>query len=178
MPYISVNHSLKIDFSAHSFSEPFTENRILLLRFQWIHSLKIDSSAQSFRELFTENSFYAEQWAVVPHFQLMELSNDLLLLNPRHTYQRWWLTLTTDTVGRQCQSTILTADIDGSQSCGLQHLKYITSVKWRHIRFCTNVVIIWVTVRKTVHPVLSVSSACMYMRNYVPLCSVPIPTAR
>jgi len=26
MPYISVNHSLKIDFSAHSFSEPFTEN--------------------------------------------------------------------------------------------------------------------------------------------------------
>ena len=26
MPYISVNHSLKIDLSAHSFSEPFTEN--------------------------------------------------------------------------------------------------------------------------------------------------------
>ena len=58
MPYISVNHSLKIDFSAHSFSERFTENRILLLHFQWIHSLKIDSSAQSFSESFTENSFY------------------------------------------------------------------------------------------------------------------------
>jgi len=26
MPYISVNHSLKIDLSAHNFSEPFTEN--------------------------------------------------------------------------------------------------------------------------------------------------------
>jgi len=59
MPYISVNHSVKIDLSVHSFSEPFTENRILLLHFQWIHSLKIDSSAQSFSELFTENSFYA-----------------------------------------------------------------------------------------------------------------------
>jgi len=53
-----VNHSLKIDLSAHSFSEHFTENRILLLHFQWIHSLKIDSSAQSYSEPFTENSFY------------------------------------------------------------------------------------------------------------------------
>jgi len=26
MPYISVDQSLKMDFSAHSFSEPFTEN--------------------------------------------------------------------------------------------------------------------------------------------------------
>jgi len=26
VPYISVKHSLKIDLSAHSFSEPFTEN--------------------------------------------------------------------------------------------------------------------------------------------------------
>jgi len=26
MPYISVNHSLRIDLSAHSFSEPFTVN--------------------------------------------------------------------------------------------------------------------------------------------------------
>jgi len=26
MPYISVKHSLKMKFSAHSFSEPFTEN--------------------------------------------------------------------------------------------------------------------------------------------------------
>jgi len=48
VPYISVNHSLKIDLSVRNFSEPFTENRILLLRFQWIHSLKTDSSAQSF----------------------------------------------------------------------------------------------------------------------------------
>jgi len=60
MPYISVSHSLKIDLSAHSFSERFTENRILLLHFQWIHSLKIDSSAQSFNEPFTENSFYVK----------------------------------------------------------------------------------------------------------------------
>ena len=58
MPYISVNHSLRIDISAHGFSERFTENIILLLHFQWIHSLKIDSSAQSFSEPFTENSFY------------------------------------------------------------------------------------------------------------------------
>jgi len=42
----------------HYFSEPFTENRILLMHFQYIHSLKIDSSAQSFSEPFTENSFY------------------------------------------------------------------------------------------------------------------------
>ena len=55
-----MNYSLKIDLSAHSFSEPFTENIILLQHFQWIHSLKIDSSAQSFSEPFTKNSFYAE----------------------------------------------------------------------------------------------------------------------
>jgi len=66
MPYISVNHSQKIDFSAHSFSEPFTENRILLLHFQSIHSLKIDSSAQSFSEPFTENSFYGAVPSSVP----------------------------------------------------------------------------------------------------------------
>jgi len=35
MPYISVSHSLKIDRSAHTFSERFTENKILLLYFQW-----------------------------------------------------------------------------------------------------------------------------------------------
>ena len=64
MPYISANHSLKIDLSAHNFSEPFTENRILLLHFQWIHSLKINSSAQSFSEPFTENSFYALQHGI------------------------------------------------------------------------------------------------------------------
>ena len=34
MPYISVNRLLKIDLSAHSFSEPFTENRILFQHFQ------------------------------------------------------------------------------------------------------------------------------------------------
>ena len=56
--YSQRSYSLKIDFSAHSFSERFTENRILLLYFQWFHSLKIDSSAQSFSETFTENSFY------------------------------------------------------------------------------------------------------------------------
>jgi len=66
MPYISVNHSLKIDLSAHSFSERFTENRILLLHFQWIHSLKIDSSAQSFSEPFTENSFYDQYFKMRP----------------------------------------------------------------------------------------------------------------
>jgi len=35
MFYISMNHSLKIDLSAHTFSDPFSENRILLLYFQW-----------------------------------------------------------------------------------------------------------------------------------------------
>jgi len=57
VPYISVNHSLKIDHSAHSFSEHFTENGMLLLHLQSIHSLKIESIAQSFSELFTEIAF-------------------------------------------------------------------------------------------------------------------------
>jgi len=72
------------------------------------------------------------------------------------------VTLTADVVGRHCRSTfwLLSADgptllknydddddddIDGRQSCGLQHLNNystITSRKWRHFRFCTNVVII------------------------------------
>ena len=64
VPYISVNRTLKIDLSAHSFSEHFTENRLLLLHFQWINSLKIDSGAQSFSEPFTENSFYGRLQAV------------------------------------------------------------------------------------------------------------------
>jgi len=34
MPYISMNHSLKIDLSAHSFSECFTENRMHRLWFR------------------------------------------------------------------------------------------------------------------------------------------------
>jgi len=32
MPYISVIHSLKIDLSAHSLSEPFTENSFYEIR--------------------------------------------------------------------------------------------------------------------------------------------------
>jgi len=53
MPYISVNHSLKIDVSAHGFSERFTENRILLLHFQWIHSLPKVSLNPSLKIAFT-----------------------------------------------------------------------------------------------------------------------------
>jgi len=58
MPYTSVNQTENRIYHAYRFSEPFTENRILLLHFQWIHLLKIDSSAQSFSEPLTENSFY------------------------------------------------------------------------------------------------------------------------
>jgi len=70
------------------------------------------------------------------------------LLNPRHTVQHWRPTLMTDmsadTVNRQfvCQvPTLLLAYKVAGYSIWITIL-CITSRKWRHFTFCTNVVII------------------------------------
>jgi len=85
MTYISVNRSLKIDISAHSFSEPFIENRILHLHFQWRHSLKIDLRNQNFSEPFTENRSYANtvvsEWTFNGNLAIREKWTNLVRRN-------------------------------------------------------------------------------------------------